>query len=250
MFEFEVCANGLNSVIQAEKGGATRVELCAGMPEGGTTPSYGTVLAANTYLKDSKTKLHVILRPRGGDFHYELNDRVPMLTDLVAVNEYVDGYVFGCLNTDGSIDVQTCLQLINLTRGKSMTFHRAFDMCSDPLKAIDQLAEMGFSRILTSGGCATAEEGIHHLREWQRHAEGKITLMAGGGINEHNIRRIYEETGITAFHFSAREQFPSPMTYRNESAYMGKAGVDEYAIEYTTEEKVRSIISALQAGCN
>ena len=249
-FEFEVCANGLQSALNASKAGATRVELCAGMPEGGTTPSCGTIFSAYANLKETNTKLHVLIRPRGGDFRYDGCDACCMFADFKLLYQYVDGFVFGGLKEDGSIDTDILKPFIASSAGKSMTFHRAFDMCSDPLKAIDQLAEMGFSRILTSGGCATAEEGIHHLREWQRHAEGKITLMAGGGINEHNIRRIYEETGITAFHFSAREQFPSRMTYRNERAFMGKAGADEFSIEYSTEEKVRRIISALQAGCN
>ena len=250
MFEFEVCANGLLSAMNAAEAGATRVELCAGMPEGGTTPSCGTVVSVHANLKDTNTKLHVLIRPRGGDFRYNGRDFCSMSADFMLLSQYVDGFVFGGLNTDGSIDTDILKPFIACSAGKSMTFHRAFDMCADPLKAIDQLAEMGFSRILTSGGCATAEEGIHHLREWQCHAEGKITLMAGGGINEHNIRRIYEETGITAFHFSAREQFPSPMTYRNERTFMGKTGEDEFTVEYTTEEKVRRIISALQAGCN
>jgi len=248
MFEFEVCANGVQSVIQAEKGGATRVELCAGIPEGGTTPSYGTVLACSKYLTDKHTKMHVIIRPRGGDFHYSPTDLLPMQEDILMHKNLADGFVFGCLNTNGSIDVDTCKELIKLTDGQSLTFHRAFDMCSDPLKAIDQLAELGFQRILTSGGCATAEEGIPQLKLWQRYAEGKITLMAGCGVNEHNIKRIYEETGITAFHFSARERFESKMEFRNSKAFMGSKDSDEFTQEYTTEEKVRRIIIQLQQG--
>jgi len=246
MFEFEVCANGVQSVISAQQGGATRVELCAGIPEGGTTPTYGTVLACNSLLENKSTKMHVIIRPRGGDFHYNILDFRPMQTDITLLKDYVDGFVFGCLNIDGSIDIDTCQQLISFTGDRSLTFHRAFDMCSNPLKAIDQLAELGFQRILTSGGMPTAEEGIPQLKKWQRYAEGKITLMAGCGVNEHNIKRIYEETGITAFHFSARECFESKMTYRNPNAFMSMKGANEFKQEYTTAHRVRRIINELQ----
>lgn len=246
MFEFEVCANGLPSVIQAERGGATRVELCAGIPEGGTTPSFGTIVSASNYLKDKQMKLHVIIRPRSGDFLCPTLVFTPMLEDIKAIKEHVDGVVFGCLNKDGSIDVDSCRLLIEAAQGKSLTFHRAFDMCTDPLRAIDQLAELGFHRILTSGGRATAEEGIPQLKLWQRHAEGKIQLMAGGGVNETNIKRIYEETGITAYHFTARERFESEMEYRNPDVYMGVEDADEYSYEITTERRVRRIISQLQ----
>lgn len=246
MFEFEVCANGLASVIQAERGGATRVELCAGILEGGTTPSFGTIVSASNYLKDKQMKLHVIIRPRSGDFLCPTLVFTPMLEDIKAIKDYVDGVVFGCLNKDGSIDVDSCRLLIEAAQGKSLTFHRAFDMCADPLRAIDQLAELGFHRILTSGGRATAEEGIPQLKLWQRHAEGKIQLMAGGGVNETNIKRIYEETGITAYHFTARERFESEMEYRNPDVYMGVEDADEYSYEITTERRVRRIISQLQ----
>jgi copper homeostasis protein len=245
MFEFEVCANGLASVIQAERGGATRVELCAGIPEGGTTPSLGTIVASREYLKDKQTKLHVIIRPRGGDFLYDKYE-ISTMKEIFMLQGYVDGFVIGCLNADGSIDVDLCKSLMDLTKGKSFTFHRAFDMCSNPLRAIDKLAELGIQRILTSGARATAEEGIPQLKLWQRHAEGKIKLMAGGGVNETNIKRIYEETGITAFHFTAREKIESKMEYRNQEVYMGVEDADEYSYEITTEERVRRIISQLQ----
>ena len=243
--EFEVCANGLASVIQAEKGGATRVELCAGIPEGGTTPSLGTIVASREYLKDKQMKLHVIIRPRGGDFLYD-NYEILTMKEIFMLQGYVDGFVIGCLKADGSIDVDLCKTLMDLAKGKSFTFHRAFDMCADPLRAIDQLAELGIQRILTSGARATAEEGIPQLKLWQRHAEGKIQLMAGGGVDETNIKRIYEETGITAFHFTAREKIESKMEYRNQKVYMGVEDADEYSYEITTEERVRRIISQLQ----
>ena len=140
MFEFEVFANGLASVIQAEKGGATRVELCAGIPEGGTTPSFGAIVSASNYLKNKQMKLHVIIRPRGGDFLCPSVDFTPMLEDIKAIKDQVDGVVFGCLNKDGSIDVNSCRLLIEVAQGKSLPFHRAFDMCADPLRAIGQLA--------------------------------------------------------------------------------------------------------------
>ena len=250
MFEFEVCANGLRSAMNAYKAGVTRIELCAGLSEGGTTPSIGTAISTKAQLNNKKTKLQILLRPRGGDFCYDYNDLITMTLDFNKLKPYADGFVLGFLQKDGNLDMHSLKVFAEEAPNMSLTFHRAFDMCANPLKAIDQLAELGFDRILTSGGCATAEEGIPQLREWQRYAEGKIQLMAGGGINERNIRYIYEETGITAFHFSARETFGSTMEYRNLQVYMGKEGADEYVTEYTTTERVQRIIDALVAGCN
>ena len=249
MFEFEVCANGLRSAINANKAGVTRIELCAGMSEGGTTPSIGSAITTKAQL-NSETKLQILIRPRGGDFCYDFTDLMSMTLDFNMLKHHADGFVLGILQKDGNLDVHSLQVFAEAAPDMSLTFHRAFDMCADPLKAIDQLAELGFDRILTSGGCATAEEGIPQLRLWQRHAEGKIQLMAGGGINEHNIRHIYEETGITAFHFSAREPIESTMEYRNPQVYMGKEGADEYVTEYTTTERVQRIINALVAGYN
>src|SRR3712207_6664237 len=215
-FEIEVCANSVESCQQAQLAGADRVELCAGIPEGGTTPSYGEISVARELL--THTRLHVIIRPRGGDFLYSPIEVRTMLKDIEAAHRLkADGVAFGCLTADGEIDLSVMRELMHASKGMSVTFHRAFDVCRNPQKAMEEIIELGCHRILTSGQQPSAEKGIPLLREMQEQAAGRIILLAGCGVNEGNIARIAKETGIQEFHFSARESARSPMTYKNES---------------------------------
>ena len=202
-FQFEVCANSVESCLAAQKGGANRVELCAGIPEGGTTPSYGEISVAREVL--DATRLHVIIRPRGGDFLYSPIEVKAMLKDIEMAKQLkADGVVFGCLTAEGEIDLTIMQELMKAAQGLSVTFHRAFDVCRDPKKALEQIIALGCNRILTSGQQPTAESGIPLLKELQEQAAGRIILLAGCGVNEKNIHRIASETGIREFHFSAR----------------------------------------------
>lgn len=240
---FEVCANSVESCIAAQAGGADRVELCAGIPEGGTTPSYGDILVAREALQ--RTRLHVIIRPRGGDFLYSPLEQRIMLADIDNARRLkADGVVFGCLTPDGDIDRPLMEQLMEAAQSMSVTFHRAFDVCRHPQQALEDIIALGCDRILTSGCQATAEQGIPLLKELQQQAAGRITLLAGCGVNENNIARIALETGIHEFHFSARENLKSGMTYRNEAVSMGgTVHIDEYSRLVTTAERVRNTIS-------
>lgn len=203
-FQFEVCANGVESCVEAQRGGAHRVELCAGIPEGGTTPSWGEIKQARQLL--TQTKLHVIIRPRGGNFVYSPMEVERMVQDILAAKELgVDGVVFGCLTPDGNIDKQSCRMLLDAADGLSVTFHRAFDRALNPSQSMEEIIALGFHRILTSGQQPTAETGIPLLRNMQCQANGRIILLAGCGVNEGNIAHIQRETGIHEFHFSARE---------------------------------------------
>lgn len=244
-FQFEICTNSVESCIAAQEGGASRVELCAGIPEGGTTPSYGEIATAREVL--THTKLHVIIRPRGGDFLYSPVEIKTMLKDIeIARRLGADGVVFGCLTADGEIDIPVMQQLMAASKGLSVTFHRAFDVCRNPHKALEQLIELGCDRILTSGQQANAEAGIPLLKELQQQAAGRIILLAGCGVNENNIRRIAEETGIEEFHFSARESIKSGMEYKNEAVSMGgTVHISEYERNVTTAERVKNTIDAL-----
>lgn len=244
-FQFEICTNSVESCIAAQEGGANRVELCAGIPEGGTTPSYGEIATAREVL--THTKLHVIIRPRGGDFLYSPVEIKTMLKDIeIARRLGADGVVFGCLTADGEIDIPVMQQLMAASKGLSVTFHRAFDVCRNPHKALEQLIELGCDRILTSGQQANAEAGIPLLKELQQEAAGRIILLAGCGVNENNIRRIAEETGIEEFHFSARESIKSGMEYKNEAVSMGgTVHISEYERNVTTAERVKNTIDAL-----
>ena len=240
---FEVCANGVESCIAAQDGGADRVELCAGIPEGGTTPSYGEIKVARRVL--GHTRLHVIIRPRGGDFLYSQLEVERMVDDIRVCRQLgADGVVIGCLRADGSIDAGACRRLVDAAEGMAVTFHRAFDRCREPLRALEQLCGMGISRILTSGQQPTAELGIPLLRQLNEAAAGRISILAGCGVNEGNIRRIRELTGVSEFHFSARTPVRSRMEYINADVYMGDKGADEGTLMYTSAERVRRTIEA------
>ena len=242
-FLFEVCANSIESCIQAQLGGADRVELCSGLSEGGITPSYATIKEAREVLD---IKLNVIIRPRGGDFHYSPLELKMMENDIrMAGSLGADGVVIGCLNTDGSIDMNATERLCEKAGNMSVTFHRAFDCCKNPEEALEQLVSLKIDRILTSGAEASASIGTRLLCRLHKQAAGRIHLLAGCGVNETNIADIYHQTGIHEYHFSARDKFPSSMTFVNRRVFMGSPDVDEYTIETTSAEKVVRTINAL-----
>ena len=240
----EVCANGVESCLAAQEGGADRVELCAGIPEGGTTPSYGEIKVARRVL--TTTRLHVIIRPRGGDFLYSDLEVERMAADIAVCRDLgVDGVVFGCLKADGSLDVERNRYLMECSRGMSVTLHRAFDRTADSMQALETAIDLGFDRILTSGQQPKAIQGAALLARLQRRAAGRIILMAGSGVTEQNIRSLADTTGLHEFHFSAREPQPSAMEYVNPDLYMGRPGANEAALDYTTARRVAATITQL-----
>ena len=240
----EVCANGVESCIAAQEGGADRVELCAGIPEGGTTPSYGEIKVARRVL--TTTLLHVIIRPRGGDFLYTDLEVERMAADIAICRDLgVDGVVFGCLNADGTLDVDKNRYLIECSKGMSVTMHRAFDRVANPEQALETIIDLGFDRILTSGQQPKAIQGVELLAKINRQAAGRIILMAGSGVTEQNIQEIRDVTGLHEFHFSAREPQPSAMRYVNPDLYMGRPGANEASLDYTTARRVAATIARL-----
>ena len=243
-FMVEVCANGVESCLAAQEGGADRVELCAGIPEGGTTPSYGEIKVARRVL--TATRLHVIIRPRGGDFLYTDLEVERMAADIAVCRDLgVDGVVFGCLKADGSIDMEKNRYLMECSKGMSVTCHRAFDRAADPFKALEDIIDLGFDRILTSGQQPKAIQGAELLACLNRQAAGRIILMAGSGVTEQNIRQLHEATNLKEFHFSGREPRPSAMQYINPNLYMGRPGANEAALDYTTAQRVQATIAQL-----
>ena len=185
----EICANSAQSCVEAEAGGAKRVALCAGIPEGGTTPSYGEIRTAQALT--SSIDINVIIRPRGGDFLYTPAEIQSMLLDIELCKQLkVHGVVFGCLTKDGDIDVPLMRRLIETAKPLSVTCHRAFDVCRDPFAALEQLIELGCDRILTSGQQSDAVKGIPLIAELVKRAAGRIIIMPGCGVRENNIARI------------------------------------------------------------
>lgn len=243
--KIEICANSVESAVKAQEGGAYRVELCAGIPEGGTTPSFGDIRMARQLLQ--QTKLHVIIRPRGGDFLYSHLEQEIMLHDIkVAKQLGVDGVVFGCLTADGNVDVSAMKKLMNAVGDMDVTFHRAFDMCCNPHEALEQIIDLGCSRVLTSGLEANAVNGIPMLKELVKQADDRIIIMPGCGVNPSNILQIAEETGATEFHFSGRSTYESYMAYRNPKVSMGGiVKIEEYQKSITDPEIVKAAVSLL-----
>ncbi|MDH6358050.1 copper homeostasis protein CutC [Parabacteroides sp. PF5-9] len=238
----EICANSAQSCVEAEAGGATRVELCAAIPEGGTTPSYGEIKTAQALT--SSIDIHVIIRPRGGDFLYSEAEIQSMLIDIELCKQLkVHGVVFGCLTPQGDIDLTLLNKLIAAAKPLSITFHRAFDVCRDPFAALEQLIEAGCDRILTSGQQATAEQGIPLIAELVKQAGDRIIIMPGSGVRENNIAQIETATGAKEFHTSARSIVHSQMNYRNEQVPMGSSVVtSEFERVETDRQKVAAYL--------
>ncbi len=236
----EICAVSVASVINAEKAGAARVELCAGIYEGGVTPSYGIIASAKKY---TSIDINVMIRPRGQDFCYSDIEFEIMKKDIEFCKELrVNGVVFGILNSDGTVDTQRCSELVKIARPLHVTFHRAFDMTPDPYAALEDIISTGADTILTSGQQNTAFRGRHLIAGLVKMAKGRIEIMAGGGINEENILKIKNDTGADFFHMSASKNIDSKMIYRKQGIYMGgMPGIPEYGIRESDTERIKKI---------
>lgn len=246
-YRIEICCGSAAEAGAAQECGADRVELCSALSEGGVTPSYGEVCTARNLL--NTTRLHVIIRPRGGDFCYSEREMNSMLRDIEAMRRIgVDGVVVGCLTPDGDVDVDATRRLVEAADGMSVTFHRAFDMCRNRDEALEEIVALGCQRLLTSGGCATAEAGVEPLRRLVEQSAGRIAIMPGCGINAGNIAFIADRTLASEFHFSARRLRASAMRYRNTNVSMGGDGsVDEYAVPEADIQKIMGIRNILNS---
>lgn len=242
-FKIEVCANSVQSVISAAEAGADRAELCAGMPEGGTTPSIACIRKA---CRIPGIEVNVIIRPRSGDFLYDDLEKEVILEDIRAAKEAgAAGIVSGMLTEDGRIDAGFLCRCIREADPLPFTFHRAFDMCRDPFEALRTLEDCGCCRLLSSGCEPTALQGISLLRRLVD-ASRHVIVMPGCGIHAENIRQIAEQTTATEFHLSGRISIPSRMQFRNTKVSMGgSVRIDEYAHDRSSAEKIAGAIRAL-----
>lgn len=235
----EICVGTIGGALAARRGGADRIELCAALSEGGITPSEGLIAAA---LEIEGIKKNVIIRPRSGDFLYDKDEQRVMLADIrTAVRLGADGIVAGALLPDGGIDTEFLRRCLDAADGLPFTFHRAFDLCSDPRRALDLLMAAGVSRVLTSGAATTAEQGIPLLKELVRQGGTDIIIMPGCGVTEQNVARIVCETGAREVHSSASATVGSKMLFRHGGVAMGKGDADEYARRETCAERVNAL---------
>lgn len=239
----EICAGSVESAIAARDGGAARIELCSALEIGGTTPSAGLIAEAR---KIEGIVLNVIIRPRGGDFLYNEHEAACMEQDIRTCRQLgADGVVIGALTAKGDIDTALCKRLIDAADGMSITFHRAFDMCRDPKRALEELIAIGCDRVLTSGQAATAEAGLPLLKELVQQAAGRISIMPGCGVNSGNAARILQATGAVEIHASARKSVGSGMLFRHSGVSMGTPGSDEYARKETDTNEVKLIVRSI-----
>ena len=216
---FEVCLDSVESALEAQAGGADRVELCDNLFEGGTTPSAGTIRLAREKLSIG---LQVIIRPRGGDFCYSDVEMEVMKQDVITARELgADGVVIGILQPDGRVDKERCAELIGLAGDMNVTFHRAFDMTRDPFEALEDIISLGCSRILTSGQEATVPEGLDLLKKLVQKAGDRIIIMPGNGISERNLEKVIRETGASEYHIYIHSPRASAMEFRPDHIYMG-----------------------------
>ncbi|MDX9754600.1 MAG: copper homeostasis protein CutC [bacterium] len=241
----EVCANSVASAMAAQEGGADRVELCAALVEGGITPSWGAIQLAREALG---IRLHVLIRPRGGDFCYTPTEQEIMKRDIHLCKELgVDGVVIGLLHPDGGVDIEATREMVQMAAPMDVTFHRAFDMTPDPFLALQQVIETGSSRILTSGQKNKAPEAVELIAELIRQAGDQITILVGSGLNESNVREVIQKTGAAEVHLTGNRVYESPMIYRNPAVFMGgNPHIPEYEMCQTDPEKIRTVVQILQ----
>jgi copper homeostasis protein len=238
---YEICVDSIDGVAAAKAAGADRVELCADLLEGGITPSRGMIRRARTI---PGIRLHVIIRPRGGDFLFDDDEFVVMEADIdTAKEEAADGVVIGLLTANATIDIERTRCLIGRARPMAVTFHRAFDMAADPFAALETLVELGVDRVLTSGQEATVLEGLPLLAELVRRAGDRIIIMPGGGITARNVDRIVAEAQSKEIHFAALEPTTSGMRNRRDHVFMGGAlRPPEYDRLVTSAASIRSVM--------
>jgi len=241
-FKLEICVDSVESAVNAQAGGADRIELCNNLFEGGTTPSSGAISSARDNLS---IDLHVIIRPRGGDFLYTDPEYDIMRRDIEICGEYgVNGIVIGILRPDGEIDVERTAKLIDLARPMTATFHRAFDMCTDPFRGLQDVISTGASRLLTSGQRNSAVEGMDLISKLVNKSGTRIIIMPGSGINESNIEKIAVNTEATEFHLSGRETTDSGMIFRREGIIIGET--PSFSKKIADPQKIKKIIDILK----
>ena len=239
---YEICVDSVAGVRAAKAAGADRVELCADLLEGGITPSLGMIRQARAV---DGIRVHVMIRPRGGDFVFDDDEFAIMRADVEAAKvERADGVVLGVLTADGEIDIERTDELLSLARPLSVTYHRAFDMTRDPVRALKALVDLGVDRVLTSGQEATVLEGLPLLTELFQLAGDRIVVMPGGGITSRNVGRIVDMLKPKEVHFAALQSVSSPMRFRRPHVFMGgELRPPEYERLDTSMDSVRAIMA-------
>lgn len=244
MITIEVCIGSVASALAAEAGGAHRVELCAALPEGGTTPSFGTVKKT---LELVHLPVFPIIRPRGGDFVYTEVELELMIEDIKSFCQLgAHGFSFGVLDPNGRLDNVANARLIEACQGRPATLHRAFDRTYDLEEELEVAIELGFSRILTSGGEVSAPNGIDMLARLVQLADDRISIMAGAGIRPDNVRDLVMRTGVKEVHGTFQYEEASQTTYKSDAFPTHYTEViGEYSYMKSDTNKIASVLRSL-----
>lgn len=233
----EVCVDSVESAVIAQKGGADRLEVCANLLIGGTTCG---VSQFKQIRKLCDIELNVLIRPRFGDFLYTAAEFQMLLDDIeMFQNIGADGVVVGCLKADGTLDLDRMKELRAKADGIHMTLHRAFDVCKDPYRTLQEAVSLNIDTILTSGQASDCMKGKEVLKQLIDQAGDSIEILAGGGVNADVIRQLKSEIHASSFHMSGKHKTESGMLYRNPQVNMGFGGLSEYELFYTEEAKIR-----------
>ena len=244
--ELEICVDSVESAAAAAEGGAERVELCSTLSEGGITPSAGLISAVRAAIN---IQLFVIIRPRGGSFVYSEHELDVMRKDIVdAKTRGVDGVVLGVLTDKDTVDRERTLDLIELARPLQVTFHRAFDVCADLHRALEDVIACGADRLLTSGGKSDAVKGMKTIASLQRRAADRIRIMAGGGIRISNVRLVALRTGIREVHTSLSTQMKSAASDSGAEVNALLGGFTRYLVRENDVRAFKSALHAIPAG--
>ncbi|MDR2083995.1 MAG: copper homeostasis protein CutC [Bacteroidales bacterium] len=242
MFLFEVCANSVESAINAQTGGADRIELCANLESGGTTPSYASIKLCKEKLT---IPINVLIRPRNGDFLYTDLEFQEIISDIILCKELgVSGIVCGFLNSNGTIDIERTKKIVELTYPLSFTFHRAFDVSRNPFESLEDIISCGATRILTSGTSDKAINATEILSKLILQANQRIVIMPGSGINENNIIELHSKTKAKEYHFSGSATHHSEMEFQKNNIISTEKS--DYSKTVSDVEKIRNTINKLK----
>lgn len=246
-YHIEVCIDNLESLHYAIEGGATRIELCTSLALGGLTPSFGFMKVA---AETSTIPVYAMIRPRQGDFLYHQEDIDAMLLDIEAAAEAgLQGVVLGALNSKAQVDMHFTQQLVERAKlyGLGVTFHRAFDQCVDYQQALEDIITLGCERVLTSGLAANVEQGVEILTDLVKLSDGRISVMAGAGLNAENALPIVNQTGVREVHLSGKSVRNSKMAHISADAKMGSSSIDDFTIPVTDPEAIRKVVKVLSS---
>jgi copper homeostasis protein len=241
----EACVDAIDAALEAERGGAGRIELCGELLQGGVTPSAGLIAAVWDRID---IPLFVLVRPRAGDFLYTDDELDVMRRDIEQMKALgVDGVAFGALTADGDVDVERMRSLIALARPMSVTFHRAFDFVRDQDAALEALLALGVNRVLTSGGAPTAAEGVAQIAELTRRVGNRMTVMAGGSITASNVGEIVAATGVREVHVRGAATVDSAMRHRRSAVSLSKVGASDYERSATRADEIRRVVAGVSS---